>query len=183
MTALLVTLFFFHRNRCVMGDGIQGPKGMVWVPGGEKILGNENPTKVQVEGFWMDQSDVTNDQFAAFVKATGYVTTAEQKTAPAGTPKPASWHHPEGPQSNIIGKGDYPVVQVSDQDALAYAKWAGKRLPTNAEWVFAKQESCTGNSLHADNTFRLVMTPQMFETFKKNNNDPTLAPPAVLAHK
>src|SRR5262245_46831207 len=72
----------------VEGDGIKGPKGMVWVPGGDFLMGsnhklaqrNERPAhKVRVRGFWMDRTHVTNAQFAAFVKATGYVTTAERK--------------------------------------------------------------------------------------------------------
>ena len=171
----------------VAGDGVQGPKGMMWVPGGEFLMGsdhklaqkNERPAHpVRVSGFWMDATHVTNARFAQFVKATGYVTTAERKPdwetikvqAPPGTPKPsdsvlipgamvfagtdrpvklddwsqwwrfvagADWKHPLGPGSDIEGRDDHPVVQVSYEDALAYAKWEGKRLPTEAEWEFA----------------------------------------------
>lgn len=163
------------------------PAGMVWVPGGEFSMGsaeqcNTNDAQpfhqVRVNGFWMDETEVTNDQFAAFVKATGYVTLAERpvdweeikKTVPPGTPKPAdelllpgslvftppthpvllndyrqwwswitgaNWKHPEGPQSNIDGKGNYPVVHIAYEDAEAYAQWSGKRLPTEAEFEFA----------------------------------------------
>jgi len=173
--------------RVVEGDGVRGPKGMAWVPGGEFLMGsdhklaqrNERPAhKVSVRGFWMDQTHVTNAQFAEFVKATGYLTTAERKPdwetlkvqLPPGTPKPpesalvpgamvfigtdkpvplddysqwwtympgADWRHPQGPKSSIQGKDDHPVVQVSYEDAQAYARWAGKRLPTEAEWEFA----------------------------------------------
>jgi sulfatase modifying factor 1 len=173
--------------RVVEGDGVNGPKGMMWVPGGGFLMGsdhklahgNERPAhRVMVSGFWMDSTHVTNAQFAAFVKATGYVTTAEKKPdwetirvqLAQGTPRPddaalvpgamvfvgtdrpvdlddysqwwryvpgADWRHPQGPGSTTEGKDDHPVVQVSYEDARAYAKWAGKRLPTEAEWEFA----------------------------------------------
>src|SRR6187397_1241199 len=154
------------------------PPGMVWIPGGTFMMGSdhkphEGPVhKVTVNGFWMDATEVTNAQFAAFVKATGHVTTAEtapkledfpeedRQHIPKDMLKPganhfkmtesavelndplqwweykfgSNWKQPDGPGSSIKGKDDYPVVIVSFFDAEAYAKWAGKRLPTEAEW-------------------------------------------------
>jgi len=149
--------------------------------------------RVYVDGFWMDATEVTNEQFARFVQATGYITIAEKKptkeefpTAPpeslvagsivfTATSQPvkldnylqwwtyqrgADWRHPTGPGSDIMGKEKYPVVQVAYEDAAAYAKWAGKRLPTEAEWEFAARGGKTGqlytwgNELKPDGKFQ-----------------------------
>ena len=180
------------------------PKGMVWIPGGEFSMGSnvedeslcsiKGVTKdaapihrVYVDGYFMDETEVTNEQFAKFVHATGYVTVAEQKPtqeefpdAPpenliAGSvifsPTPAAvnlndflqwwsyvggtdWKHPLGPESSIKGKEKYPVVQITYEDAAAYAKWAGKRLPTEAEWEFAARGGKTGNLYAWGNTLK-----------------------------
>jgi sulfatase modifying factor 1 len=180
------------------------PSGMVWIPGGEFSMGAvmsghgsceiampsndaEPIHRVRVDGFWIDTTALTNEEFEKFVNTTGYVTIAERAprreefpTAPeenlvAGSVvfeptdhevplndhyqwwsyvKGANWRHPLGPKSDIKGKGRYPVVQIAYPDAEAYAKWAGKRLPTEAEFEFAARGGLSGKTYVWGDEFR-----------------------------
>lgn len=181
------------------------PAGMVWIPGGEFSMGSaaENESlcgmpgitrdalpihRVYVDGFWMDETELTNEEFEKFVKATGYITIAERGPTKAEFPNApqeklvagstvftpakhevslddysewwryqsgANWRHPEGPGSNIKNKGKHPVVQIAFDDALAYANWAGKRLPTEAEWEFAARGGLTGKLYRGGDDFQI----------------------------
>lgn len=162
---------------------VETPEGMVLIPGGtfkrgeDRSLGGtarypeEQPVhEVTVSSFFIDETEVTNAQFAKFVEETGYQTQAERgltkedfPNAPAEQLKAgalifqapseevekwrpgaewqwwvftpgANWRHPTGPDSSIADKMDHPVVCVTKEDAEAYCRWAGKRLPTEAEW-------------------------------------------------
>ncbi|MEI5991173.1 hypothetical protein A5881_002706 [Enterococcus termitis] len=122
---------------------------------------NEGPKiTIQHPAFMIDETTVTNKEFASFIKETGYITEAEkfgwsfvfhyflsEETKMKSELVPnmgwwyavagADWSHPEGADSSIEARWDHPVVQVSRNDAVAYCQWAGKRLPTEAEWEIA----------------------------------------------
>ena len=125
---------------------------MVYVPAGPFLMGSvdsdpnaweeEKPERmVYLDGYWIDQTPVTNRMFAKFVAETGYQTQAEKENwsvAYNGSKwdkiPGVNWQHPRGRESNLAGKWDHPVVHVNWYDAKAYSQWAGRRLPTEAEW-------------------------------------------------
>jgi len=166
---------------------------MVWVPGGSFTMGSDFSYPEEsgahaeaVAGFWMSRTEVTNAEFAAFVRDTRYLTLAERGIGnpldPAAAPIPgsaafvapaldqpfdpwqswwqfvpgANWREPQGPGSNIAGLEQHPVVHVAFEDAEAYARWKGQRLPTEAEFEYAAQgeNRLDAGSSHRANTWQ-----------------------------
>lgn len=198
----ILTVFLFHQELNFLGTASTSqaqnstihscPQDMVWIGGGSFKMGDDehyieehSAQDVRVDGFCIDQHEITNSQFAQFVKETGYVTIAErplsaeefpqlseEQRAPGSLvfvqPPPgqavrelgwwhwmpgADWRHPEGPETNIEGKENYPVVQIAYEDAQAYAEWAGKSLPTEAQWEFAAKGGLKNATFSWGNTY------------------------------
>ena len=168
------------------------PASMAPIPGGTTRIGaaaqlpEEQPVRtVRINPFCLDRTEVTNDRFAAFVAATGYITVAERplsteqfpelkprerapgslvfQPVPATAPieelswwhwvPGADWRHPEGPGSDLAGRGQHPVVQVAYEDAEAFASWAGASLPSEAQWEHAARGGLKGRVFAWGNTW------------------------------
>jgi len=167
---------------------------MAWIAGGSFTMGSDHhypeeapAHRASVDGFWIDRTPVTNEEFAEFVDETGHITVAERTPNaddyPGAKPEllvPASvvfrppsgpvdmtnyfnwwtyvpgatWRNPEGLGSSIDDRMQHPVVHVGFEDAVAYADWAGKSLPTEAEWEFAARGGLDGADFAWGDSFR-----------------------------
>ncbi|MED5412690.1 MAG: formylglycine-generating enzyme family protein [Pseudomonadota bacterium] len=154
----------------VLLEPAETPEGMIWIENGSFIMGSdqglldERPAhKVNLNGFWIDQYEVTNAEFIKFVTETGYESYSEEVEdslvfvspylSPGQPVRPmswwklvanANWQHPEGEQDSIEGKENHPVVHVTYEDASAYCNWLEKELPTEAQFEYAARGGLEG---------------------------------------
>lgn len=151
---------------------------MVFVPAGEFTMGDnelgddERPLhQVYLDDFWIDRHEVTNEHFTRFVAEADYQTDAEKAgwgwvriDSEWEQVSGADWRHPHGPDSSIEGKMDHPVVLVSWQDADTYCRWAGKQLPSEAQW----EKAARGPDLDSKHNYAWG---DKFDPFKANTKE------------
>ena len=162
LAVLLLIAFNGERLPASSGNACGAADDQVLVPGGPVRIGTLQgypdegpPYQATIEPFWIDRHEVTNRQYAEFVEATGHLTMAEKEGGsivfqppasdqPAGSPtdwwrhvEGADWRHPEGPGSDLTGRAELPVVHVAHADAIAYARWRGRGLPTEEQFEHA----------------------------------------------
>jgi len=194
------------------------PASMAPIPGGTYRIGagaqlpEEQPgRRLRISPFCLDRTEVSNDRFAAFVAATGYVTVAERPLSVEQFPElkaserapgslvfqpvsgsgpieelswwhwvpGANWRHPEGPESDLAGRGQHPVVQVAYEDAEAFARWAGGLLPSEAQWEFAARGGLQNQIFAWGNTWNPHRANTWQGTFPRSN--PWATSPSLMA--
>ncbi len=190
LTRCFLFLLFIGVAACGQGPSPTPPPGMVYIPGGRTQIGSEDGVpherpvfKARVKSFFMDTSPVIVGDFREFIQATGYVTEAESFGNAAvfnvGTRQwelrdGAYWEWPMGPDGPPASE-NHPVTQVSWNDAVAYAAWADKRLPTEIEWEHAARlgsdgQYAWGDSLVKDGQHKANVWNGRFPAFNTNTD-------------
>ncbi len=162
-TGSIFVLGIFIIDNFLLIESVDSPENMVWIESGSFLMGSDRgmpdefPShEVTLDGFFIDKFEVTNADYREFAAATGHLTFSEKVKDSMVFAAPqqsharrlgpldwwqlvqhADWQHPQGPDDNIEGRADHPVVQVSYEDALAYCNWLDKDLPTEAQYEYA----------------------------------------------